>query len=101
VEVVIDLIFCGIWIVASSRMVVYNKCPLSLNMGPGRSPLSLLEASSICKEWIISFAFGFLAAGFHMVSIVMGTLDIAKFGLGQGVRNDKHIMFAHGNWKFD
>lgn len=70
-EVVIDLGFVCLWLLSSSSILWYGRC----------YELTSINAAKIvepCIPWNICAACGYIASLMHLVTVVMGVIDIVK-----------------------
>lgn len=107
----VDLLYIGFWILASSYMIAFGDCPQQLvnafksispaaagaaSIGTSASSSSLNEnEKNSCATWNTSLAFGYISVFFFLATFVMGVKDLWQHGWFQGFT----FQGTRGNWK--
>ncbi|KAI9012385.1 hypothetical protein DFJ74DRAFT_303131 [Hyaloraphidium curvatum] len=91
VEVVIDVLFLGFWVGASSVVAWFGECPRDTAHPP--------QKSSGCLSWNLCMAFGYVCCGLFLATFVLGIRDLRQYGWGYRIgENSVGNGFARGHW---
>ncbi|KAJ3218013.1 hypothetical protein HK099_005279 [Clydaea vesicula] len=88
IEVIVDLIYCGLWIAASLKLASSGNCPRKF------LDIDVSEEDISCLSWNICFGLGFLSALTYIFTFSMGTRDIWTHGWFGTVE----FIGTRGNW---
>ena len=90
IEVIVDLIYVGFWLFASSTMAVFGKCPANF------FTKDIYFGQNNCLSWNLCFGLGFLCCALYSYTFVLGVKDLYDHGLF----NVRTAVFqgARGSW---
>ncbi|KAI8895769.1 hypothetical protein BC833DRAFT_600120 [Globomyces pollinis-pini] len=101
VEVALDLCTCIGWLIATSQLLVFSKCP---NLSKVTGALDAIDqflmyidkSTKFCPSLVLTLVAGYATAGCYIVKILDGIRD---HSVGEKVQKGKTIMVARGSWK--
>jgi len=88
VEVVLDVLFLGIWVGASSVIAWFGDCPRHILEPPSKNVS--------CVPWNLCMALGYLCCGLFLLTFFLGIRDLRTFGWGYRVGTVNGI--GRGHW---
>lgn len=98
VETSFDTIICGLWIVATTQLAVYGKCPSQTSQINGDFISYIDNSISYCPTLQATLFLGGITCLLFLWRFVDGIRDQYAHK-NSAHKMGKHIMFARGNWR--